>query len=173
MNREEKNIMIEELKEKISSVDHFYITDSSSLTVAAVSDFRRKCFENDIEFKVAKNTLLIKAMEASETNYEELYDHLKGPTAIMFTNTANLPAKVLKEFRETHDKPVLKAALIDGETFVGDDQIEYLSNLKSKEELIGEIITLLQSPAKNVISALKSSGGKLAGILKTLSEKPE
>ena len=173
MTREEKQTTIEELKVKIDNHDFFYFTDSSTLNVADINNFRRQCFQNNIEFHVVKNTLVKKAMEASEKNYEELYEILKGPTAIMFTTTSNAPAKVLKEFREKHDKPVLKAAYIDADIFKGDDQINSLASLKSREELIGDVIGLLQSPAKNVISALRSGGQKLSGILKTLSEKSE
>lgn len=173
MNREEKQAVVESLKEKFENSLHFYVTDASTLTVADINEFRGKCFENGIDYLVAKNTLIIKALDQMDRDYTEMYDIFKGPTSLMFTETANLPAKVLKDFRKTHEKPVLKAAFIDSDLIVGDENIESLASLKSKEELIGEIISLLQSPAKNVISALQSSGEKLAGIIKTLGERPE
>ncbi len=173
MNREEKQAIVQELNEKFSSVDHFYITDSSNLTVAEVNDFRRKCFENEIEFRVVKNTLLKKAMEANDSAYDELYDVLKGPTSLMFTKVANAPAKVIKEFLKKHEKPVMKAAYIDSDVYVGAENLDALAALKSKEELIGDVIGLLQSPVKNVIGALQSGGHTISGVIKTLSEKTE
>ncbi len=173
MTREEKTATIEALKEKLSEVSYFYLTDSSTLTVQQTNKFRRLCFEKGVEMRVVKNTLLRKAMESfpDDRNYIALHDSLHGPTAVLFTDTANVPAKLLKEFRKGNEKPLLKAAYIDSAVFVGDDQIDALSSLKSKEELLGEIIGLLQSPAKNVVGALKSGGQKLAGILKTLEER--
>lgn len=171
MTRNEKQQVVQGLTDKIGNAANFYLADSSTLTVEAINNFRRLCFEKGVEFKVVKNTLLKKALENCEGDYAELYDVLKGPTSIMFSETANVPAKVLKEFRENADKPTLKAAYIDTSIFIGDDKIAELSKLKSKEELIGDVIMLLQSPAKNVISSLQSGGSKLAGILQTLSEK--
>lgn len=173
MTREDKKIAIEELKGKFEDSSFFYVTDSSSLTVEQVNKLRKLCFEKDIEIKVYKNTLIKKALEenADEKGYEPLYDALKGPTALMFSNVANAPAKLIKEFREDHDKPVLKAAYIDSDVFVGDESIDALAALKSKEDLLGEIVLLLQSPAKNVISALKSGGSTIAGLLKALEER--
>ncbi len=171
MKREEKNEIVLELKDKLSAHNAFYITDTSNLTVAQVNVIRRKCFERDITFRVAKNTLIQKAMEASGNDYSEMFGALKGTSSIMFSATGNAPAKLIKELRSTGDKPVLKAACIDSAIFVGDNQLDALVSLKSKEELVGDIIGLLQSPAKNVISGLKASGGKLAGILKTLEER--
>jgi len=175
MTKQEKNQVLEELTEKFATSPIFYITNASTLTVESINKFRRKCFEKGIEFRVAKNTLIRKALEAnSGADYTELYESLHGPTSIMFSSVANLPAKVLKEFRESSEMPVLKSAYVDSSIFVGDNQIEVLSKLKSKDELIGDIIGLLQSPAKNVVSALvSSSGGKIAGLVKTLSDKPE
>lgn len=174
MTKQEKNQALAELTEKFASNNIFYITDASSLTVEAINKFRRKCFDNGIEFRVAKNTLIRKALEAQEgADYSEVYKALHGPTSIMFSSVAKSPAVVLKDFREGNDKPILKVAYIESSVFSGDDQITPLTKLKSKDELIGEIIGLLQSPAKNVVSALQSSGGKLAGIVKTLSERPE
>ena len=143
--------------------------------MAEVTDFRRMCFEKGIEMRVVKNTLVKKALEAApeEKNYHKIIDALKGPTAILFTDTANAPARILKEYRETKEKPILKAAYIDTSVYEGDDMIETLSKLKSKEELLGEVVGLLQSPAKNVISALSSGGQTLSGLLKTLAEREE
>ncbi len=173
MTKAEKTATIEALKEKLSNIQYFYITDSSTLTVAQVNKFRRMCFDRGIEMRVVKNTLVKKAMESApeEKNYAELFEALNGPTAILFADTANAPAKLLKVFRQDNEKPTLKAAYIDTDVFLGDNQIEVLASLKSKEDLIGEIIGLLQSPAKNVVGALQSGGQKLMGILKTLEER--
>jgi large subunit ribosomal protein L10 len=172
MKKEEKHEIVLDLKEKIAAHNAIYITDTSNLTVAQVNVIRRKCFEKDIKIQVAKNTLIRKAMEASGSDYSELFSSLKGTSAIMFSNVGNLPAKLIQEIRGSKgEKPLLKAACIDSAIFIGDNQLDALSKLKSKEELIGDIIALLQSPAKNVVSGLKNSGGKLAGILKTLEER--
>ena len=175
MTREEKTATIEALKEKFENASNFYVTDSSTLTVEQINKFRRMCFEKGIEMKVVKNTLARKALEAApdEKKFSEILEALKGPTAILFTETANLPARVLKDFRKEHEKPVLKAAYIDTDVVFGDEQIEALSNLKSKEELLGDIILLLQSPAKNVISALQSGGSQIMGLLQALEERSE
>ncbi len=171
MKKEEKHEIVLDLKEKLTAHNNFYITDTSNLTVAQVNVIRRKCFEKGIKMQVAKNTLIRKAMEATGNDYSELFGSLKGTSAIMFSEVGNAPAKLIKEVRKNGDKPALKAAYIDSAIFIGDNQLEALIQLKSKEELIGDIIALLQSPAKNVISGLKASGGKLAGILKTLEER--
>jgi len=173
MTRSEKEAVVEELKEKFDNSTSFYVTDSSTLTVAEVNVLRGQCFEKGVEMRVVKNSLVKKALEAlpEDKNYAELYDTLKGPTALMFCETANAPAKLIEEFRKTNERPVLKAAYIDSSVYVGDDQLKSLAALKSKEELVGDIIGLLQSPAKNVISALKSGGSTIAGILKTLEER--
>jgi large subunit ribosomal protein L10 len=173
MTKAEKTAVIEALKEKLEGVQYFYLADSSTLTVEQVNKFRGLCFEKGIEMKVMKNTLIRKALENSpeERKFEGLYDSLKGHTAILFSEVANVPAKVLKDFRKDHEKPVLKAAYIDTDIFIGDEQIEALADLKSKEDLIGEIIALLQSPAKNVISSLQSGGQTLVGLLKALEER--
>ena len=175
MTRAEKTAAIEALKEKFETTEFFYLTDSSELSVKQVNELRGLCFEKGIELKVVKNTLAQKALESfpAERNYTQLYDVLKGPTAIMFTETANAPARIIKEFRKKNEKPVLKAAYIDTAVYVGDDQVESLTKLKSKEELIGEIVSLLQSPAKNVISALSSGGSTIMGLLKALEERGE
>lgn len=175
MTRTEKSNQIAELKDKLSNSNFFYLTDSSTLTVEQINELRGKFFEKGIEMRVVKNTLAKKAMEqASEDGaYEGLYDSLKGPTAILFSDVANAPAKVIKEFRGDGERPILKAAFIESSIYIGDDQLKALASLKSKEELIGEIITLLQSPAKNVISSLKSGGNTLSGLLKALGDRPE
>jgi large subunit ribosomal protein L10 len=163
MTRAQKATAIEELKEQFSTSPFFYLTDSSSMTVEQISNV-----------KVVKNTLAIKALEAQESgiDYSEIYKGFKGNTAILFSDTANLPGKVLKEFRgKDGEKPILKAAYIDTDVYFGDDRLTDLATLKSKEDLVGEIIGLLQSPAKNVISALKSGGNTLSGLLKTLESR--
>ena len=175
MNREEKAQVIEELVERFNSNNFFYITDASGLTVAEVNDFRRMCFEKGVKYKVFKNTLIKKALDQLETDYSEFEESvLKGFSGILFTTeSSSLPAKIITEYRKKYkgEIPILKGASIDRELYIGNDQLTELSRLKSKNELIGEIITLLQSPAKNVISALQSGEHKLAGIVKTLSEK--
>jgi large subunit ribosomal protein L10 len=174
MTRSEKSQVIEDLKVKFSESQYFYFADSSTLTVGQINKLRKTCFEKGIEVQVVKNTLAQKAMESTGElagNFEGLYSALAGPTTVFFADTGNAPAKVIKEFRKQFERPILKAAYIDSDIFLGDDQLDILSTLKSKDELVGEIIGLLQSPAKNVISALKSSGGTIAGILKTLEER--
>ena len=175
MNKSNKGVAIEELKEKLETANFFYITDSSSLSVEKINNLRRICFNKGVEMKVVKNTLLRKAMESfgEERGYQGLFDALHGPTAIMFTETANVPAKIIKEFRKDDKRPIIKAAYIDTAIFMGDQSIEDLVNLKSKEQLIGEVITILQSPAKNVISALKSGGQTIAGLVMALEERAE
>ncbi len=171
MRKEEKHEVVLALTETIAEYGNFYITDTANLSVAKVNDIRRKCFENGIKMQVAKNKLIRKAMEASEGDFSEMFEVLKGSSSILFSKTANAPAKLIKQLRRTGDKPVLKAAYIDSSIFIGDNQLEALVNLKSKEELVADIIALLQSPAKNVISGLQSGGNKLAGIVKTLQER--
>jgi len=171
MNKDEKHELVLDLSEKIKEYGNFYITDTANLTVAKVNDIRRKCFESDITMQVAKNSLIKKAMEAAGGDFSPIYDVLKGSSTILFTKSATAPAKLIKQLRKTGEKPILKAAYIDSAVFVGDNQLDTLINLKSKEQLIGEIIGLLQSPAKNVISGLQSGGNKLAGIVKTLQER--
>lgn len=164
--------MIETLKENISSSPVFYLTDTSALDASATSNLRRECFNNKIKMTVVKNTLLKKAFDSIEgTDYSPMYESLKGNTSIMYSETGNAPAKLIEKFRKTYDKPILKAAFIEEECYIGDDQLKSLTEIKSKEELIGEIITLLQSPATNLISALSSGGGTLSGIIKTLGDK--
>ena len=173
MTREEKSLVIEDLTAQLSNNSIIYLADISGLNALSTSNLRRACFKANVKLAVVKNTLLAKAMEASDKEFGELPDVLKGNTSIMMSEVGNAPAKIIKEFRKKSDKPLLKGAFIAEAIYVGDDYLDTLVNIKSKEELVGDIIGLLQSPAKNVISALKSSGGKLAGILKTLSEKEE
>lgn len=172
MEKNKKNQEIADLKEKFSNAQYFYITDSSTLTVEKINKFRRLCFNSGIEYRVSKNTLIRKALEQTGGNYEALYPLLNGPTGVMFSADGASPAKLLKEFRKTNDKPVLKGAFIDSDVFVGDNQIAVLAALKSKAELLGDIIGLLQSPARNVVSALQgSSAQKIAGLVKALEER--
>ena len=171
MRREEKDVIIENLAQRLNDTKHFYLTDISELNAEETSSLRRKCFEKEVSLLVVKNTLLRKAMEKSEGAYDDLYDVLKDSTSIMFSETGNAPAKLIKEFRKTMEKPLLKAAFVEESIYIGDDQLEALSNIKSKDELLGDLAMLLQSPARNLVSALASSGSQLAGALKTLSEK--
>ena len=171
MTREEKSQVIEALKAELGQSSNFYLTDLSGLNAVMTSNLRRACFKANVKLSVVKNTLLEKAMEASEKDFGELPSTLKGNTSVMYSETGNAPAKIIKTFRKKSEKPFLKGAYIEEAIYIGDDQLELLVDIKSKEELIGEIIGLLQSPAKNVVSALQSSGGKLSGIIKTLSQK--
>ena len=171
MNKEEKVKSVEELKGQLADYKSIYLTDIAGLNAIQTSKLRRECFNSNVKLSVVKNTFLERAMSESENDFGELKELLKGNTAVMLSTIANSPAKVIKKFRKDGDKPILKGAFVDEAIYIGDEHIEALFNLKSKEEVIGEIITLLQSPAKNVISALKSSSGKIAGLVKTLSEK--
>jgi large subunit ribosomal protein L10 len=171
MTREEKSRVIEDLTAQLSGTNVVYVADISGLDAETTSNLRRACFKAGIKLEVVKNTLLEKAMESVENNYGELPSVLKGNTAILIAENGNAPAKVIKEFRKRSDKPVLKGAYIHEAVFTGDSQLDALVALKSKDEVIGEIIGLLQSPAKNVVSALKSGGSTIAGLVKTLSER--
>lgn len=171
MTREEKNLAIDNLTEVLKSAEVLYVADIAGLNAEQSSNLRRLCFKNEVKINVVKNTLLKKAMERSEKNFEDLFPTLKGNTTIMVSETANAPAKLIKEFRKKAEKPFLKGAYIQESIYVGDDQLEALASLKSKEELIGDVITLLQSPAKNVISALQSGKNTLGGLMKTLEER--
>ncbi|MFB9055321.1 50S ribosomal protein L10 [Mariniflexile ostreae] len=171
MTREEKSQVIEDLTAELATNANIYLADISGLNAKITSDFRRAAYKADVKIAVVKNTLLAKAMEASDRDFGDLSSVLKGNTSVLYSETGNVPAKLIKTFRKKAEKPLLKGAFIEECVYIGDDQLDMLIDIKSKEELVGEIIGLLQSPAKNVISALKSSGGKLAGILKTLSEK--
>jgi len=171
MTREEKSQVIENLTGRLSDNRIIYLADISGLNAIDTSNLRRACFKAKVNLAVVKNTLLAKAMEKSDKDFGDLPSTLIGNTSLMIADVGNAPAKVIKAFRKGSDKPILKGAFIEEAVYVGDDQLDTLVNIKSKEELIGDIITILQSPAKNVISALQSGGGKLSGILKTLSEK--
>ncbi|WP_116789259.1 50S ribosomal protein L10 [Flavobacterium psychrotrophum] len=171
MTKEEKSRVIEELTAQLAGSNVVYVADISGLNAETTSNLRRACFKAGIKLEVVKNTLLEKAMEGTDNNYSDLPSVLKGNTAILIAEDGNAPAKVIKEFRKKSDKPVLKGAYIHEAVFIGDNQLDALVALKSKEEVIGEIIGLLQSPAKNVISALKSGGNTIAGLVKTLSER--
>lgn len=171
MTREEKLNVIQDLTAQLGSNSIIYLADISGMNASTTSDLRRACFKANIKLAVVKNTLLAKAMDASDKDFGELSEVLVGNTSIMYSDTGNAPAKLIKNFRKKTTKPLLKGAYIEEAVYIGDENLEALINIKSKEEMIGEIIGLLQSPAKNVISGLKSGGGKLAGILKTLSEK--
>jgi large subunit ribosomal protein L10 len=171
MRREQKNAIIDSLTTRLKEYSHFYLTDTAQLNAADTSNLRRKCFENDIKLIVVKNTLLRRALVQSGMNFEELYPVLKGTTSIMFTQSVNSPARLIREFRKKHDKPVLKGAYVQESIYLGDEMLDTLVSIKTKEELIGDIIILLQSPAKNVISALQSGGNKIQGVLETLKKK--
>jgi large subunit ribosomal protein L10 len=171
MNRDEKNQIIDSLVDTLSQYSSFYIADIGSLNSEKTSKLRRMCFTKNVQMKVAKNSLIKKALGKMEGDFEQMLPTLKGSSVIMTAEAPNVAAKVIKEFRKTSDKPILKSAYIDTAIFVGDAQLDSLAALKSKQELVGDIIGLLQSPAKNVVSALKSGGGKLAGILKTLEDR--
>ena len=171
MTREEKSVAINEILDVLKSNQNIYLTDISGLNALETSNLRRMCFKAGVKLSVVKNTLLEKAMESSEKDFGELKETLKGNTSVMIAEVSNAPAKVIKNFRKKSERPILKGAMIEEDIYVGDEQLETLFTIKSKEELIGDIIMLLQSPAKNVVSALSSSGGKLSGILQTLSNK--
>ncbi len=172
MTQEEKAKYISELALELTEANIFYLADTGELTVEVVNQLRRRCFNSNIRMRVVKNTLLEKAMDQVEgKDFGDLRTVLAGPTSIMFAEVGNVPAKLIKEFRKKNAKPILKGAYIEEAVFVGDNQLEALASLKSKEEVLGDIIGLLQSPAKNVISGLKNSGGKIAGILKTLENR--
>jgi large subunit ribosomal protein L10 len=172
MKKEIKDTIISHLSEMLAEYPHFYLVDIAGLNADATSKLRRKCFKNDVKLILVKNTLLEKAFEASEKDFKPLYDSLKGNTAVMFTNVANVPAKLLKEYKK-EGVPALKAAYAEEGLFIGADKLEELAMLKSKNELIADVVALLQSPAKNVISALQSGAGTIHGVLKTLGERPE
>ena len=171
MNKQEKDKTIQSLDNMLTDNNNFYLADISGLNAEQNSALRRLCFKRSVSIKVVKNTLLKKAFEKNDLDFSQLYNVLVGNTSIMQAEAGNAPAKVIKEFRKKNEKPILKAAHIEEAMYIGDENLATLADLKSKEELIGDIITLLQSPAKNVISSLQSGGNKLAGIIKTLEEK--
>jgi large subunit ribosomal protein L10 len=172
MTREEKANYIDDLTADLAASNVIYLTDTAELTVEVINGLRRKAFNSNVSMRVVKNTLLAKAMDRVESKeFGTLKDTLSGATSIMFSEVGNAPAKLIRDFRKKVDKPILKGAWIDESIYIGDDQLALLSDIKSKEELLGEIITILQSPAKNIVSGLKGTGSKLAGILKTLEER--
>lgn len=173
MKREDKDLLIKELATLIGEWKHVYITDIGDLNAKDTSSLRRQCFEKDIRLVYVKNTLLRKALESYENKYDELVPSLKGYSSIMLSNTGNAPAKLIKELRKKMPKPILKAAYVEECVYTGDNMLDSLINIKSRDELIGDIIAMLQSPVKNVISALESGKHTLAGVVKTLSEKQE
>ena len=174
MNRAEKAQMIEDLQEVLNNTDTVYLTDIAGLDATETTNLRKACFKSDVQLRVVKNTLLKKAMERVEgKEYDEMFDSLKGNTALMIAEKANAPAKVIENFRKKSKKPILKAAWIDTAVYVGDERLTELAALKSKEELVGDIIGLLQSPIKTVVSQLQTGGQTIAGLVKTLSERPE
>lgn len=174
MTREEKAQMIADLHEVLNGTDTVYLADIAGLDATQTTNLRRACFKSDVQLRVVKNTLLKKAMERVEgKEYDEMFESLKGNTALMIAEKANAPAKVIETFRKKSEKPILKAAWIDTAVYVGDERLSELAALKSKEELVGEIIGLLQSPIKTVVSQLQTGGQTIAGLVKTLSERPE
>ena len=173
MRKELKAQLIDTLCDEIKSYPHLYIADIGGLTSVQTSKLRRLAFRREVKLVVVKNTLLIKAMEKTGFDYSELFPVIKGETSIMLSNSNNAPAKLIKEFRATCPKPILKGAFVEEAFYVGDENLDTLVNIKSKNELIADVVALLQSPINNVISALQSGGNTLSGVLKTLSEKPE
>jgi large subunit ribosomal protein L10 len=172
MTKTEKNQLIDELAETLSASNVIYLADTSELSAEATSNLRRTCFNKQIQLSVVKNTLLKKALERIEgKDFSELYSVLAGPTSVMLSDTGNAPAKLIKEFRKKNKRPILKAAYVEEMCYVGDDQLQALVDIKSREELIGEVIGLLQSPVRNVLGALQSGGHTVAGLVKTLSER--
>lgn len=173
MKKEDKSIIIKELESTIQSYSHFYLTDIAGLNAAETTNLRRTCNKQDIKLVVVKNTLLRKAMDNSSVDFSELYGSLKGETSLLLSNSGNAPAKLIRDFSKASKskKPVLKAAYVEESIYVGENQLEALITIKSKNELIGELIGLLQSPTKNVVSALQSGGNTIHGVLKTLSER--
>ncbi len=171
MKKSEKFEIIGSLTEQINASSHFYLTDIESLNASDTSALRRLCNKQEVRLVVVKNKLLRKAIEASDKNAEELYDVLKGNTSIMFCENANTPAKLIKDFKKKHKKPILKGAYVQESVYVGENQLDVLISIKSKNELIGEVIGLLQSPIKNVLGGLQSGGTIIHGVLKTLGER--
>jgi len=171
MTREEKSVAVNEILEVLKSNQNIYLADISGLNALETSNLRRMCFKAGVKLSVVKNTLLEKAMDGSEKDFGELKKTLNGNTSVMIAEVSSAPAKVIKNFRKKSERPILKGAMIEEDIYIGDDQLETLFAIKSREELVGDIIMLLQSPAKNLVSALSSGGGRLSGILQTLSNK--
>jgi large subunit ribosomal protein L10 len=173
MKKEDKNIIIESIAEDLGNSKHFYLTDISTLNASATSLLRRKCFEQNIKLVVVKNTLFRKALERSENKFDSLYGVLEDATAVMYTESGSVPAKLIKEFRKGRTRPVLKAAFVEESIYIGDDQLDVLASIKTKEELIGDVLLAIQAPMNNLLSALKSQSTQIAGVLKTLSEREQ
>ena len=171
--REEKAKMIADLTERLSQYNVIYFVDILGLDAKTTYELRKACNKGDVKLQVVKNTLISKAMDQSDKDFENLNSILHGSTALMLSDVGNKPARIIKEFRKKSDKPVLKGAWIDEGVYIGDEQLDFLATIKSKEELLGDLIALLQSPARNVISALKSGGDTIMGLLKAMSEKEE
>ncbi len=171
MRKEDKSTLVNELLSNLNEYSHFYVTEAGGLNAEVSSQLRRECFGKEVKMVMVKNTIFKKALEQHEGEYEELYDTLKGTTAVMFSNTGNVPAKLIKEFSKNNEKPTLKSAYVEESLYVGADQLEALCSIKSKDELLGDVIGLLQSPMKNVVSALQSGGSTIHGLLQTLAEK--
>jgi large subunit ribosomal protein L10 len=171
MKSSEKQVIINNLQEQINSYSHFYLTDISGLNAENTSNLRRQCYNQDVKLVVVKNTLLRKALESSNKNVEEIYDALKGNTTVMFSENANVPARLIKDFSKKHKKPLLKAAYVQESIYMGENQLDALIAVKSKNELIADVIALLQSPMKTVLGQLQSGGNIIHGVLKTLGEK--
>lgn len=171
MRKEDKSTIIDQIAAVVKNYNHFYLTETTSLNAEKTSELRKECFKAGIKLMVVKNTLLRKALESLDADYSELFSCLKGSTTVMLSNTGNAPAKLIKEFNKKSDLPLLKAAYVEENVYIGADQLDTLVAIKSKNELIAEVIGLLQSPAKNVVSALQSGGSKLHGVLQTLSER--
>lgn len=171
MRKEDKGAIIAQLAETVKEYAHFYLVDTTAMDATATSDLRRKCFKSEVKLVVVKNSLLNKALTSLDVDFSPLLGSLKGTTAVMFTNVANLPAKLLKEYKD--GSPSLKAAYAEEGFYVGADQLDALANIKSKNEVIADVIALLQSPAKNIVSALQTGGNTIHGVLKTLGERPE
>ncbi len=173
MKKEDKSTLVEQIKTVIGEYDHLYLTDISGLDATETSDLRRSCAKQDIKLMVVKNTLLKKALEDLDGDYNDIYEALKGNTSLMLSNTGNAPAKLIKKFSKENrlKKPTLKGAFVEETIYLGENQLEFLTTIKSKNELIGELVSLLQSPVKNVVSALQSGGSTIHGVLSTLSER--
>ncbi len=171
MKSSEKQVIINNLQEQIDSYNHFYLTDIAGLNAELTSDLRRQCFNQEVKLVVVKNTLLRKALEKSNKDTEEIYDALKGNTTVMFSENGNVPAKLIKSFSKQHKKPVLKAAYVEESIYMGEDQLETLIAVKSKNELIADVVALLQSPVQTVLGQLQSGGNIIHGVLDTLKEK--
>ena len=172
MTREEKDLQIKELTQMLADNSVLYLTDATGLNSEETTQLRRACYKNDVRMRVVKNTLLRRAMEASEgTDFSELYEVLSGQTALLVGNVGNAPAKILKEFRKKSDMPTLKAAYVEESTYLGDDQIDVLTAIKSKDEIVAELIALLQSPMKNVVGSLNSGGNTISGLVKALQDR--